>query len=74
MSALEVIKVWRERAWRNAERLAAAASESELQLVVTSIEKEAEAWSQLIALPDFSAYAEFRAGYCRSAGQGAFPP
>ncbi|MGH2771123.1 MAG: DUF5995 family protein [Actinomycetota bacterium] len=67
MSVLEMIKAWREGAWRNAERLGVAASESELHLTMESIEAGAEAWGRLITLPDNSAYAAFRSGYCRSA-------
>jgi hypothetical protein len=65
VSMLETIKAWREGAWRNAERLAAATSEPELRLTIESIEAWSQAWASLIALPDNTAYADVRSGYCR---------
>ena len=65
-SALETIRLWWEGAWRNAERLAAAASEREREAVTKSIEESAQAWASLIALPKFSFSAVSRSDYCRS--------
>lgn len=68
IAALESIRTWREGAWRNAERLALAATPEERAGVMDSIERYAEAWALAIATPDFSWYAPVREGHCRNAG------
>ena len=73
-SAVETIRLWREGAWRNAERLAAAASEREREAVTKSIEESAQAWASLIALPNFSFYAPGRNDYCRSVAAATATP
>ena len=73
MAALEVLKLWREGAWRNAERLSLATSEAERQLVMTQIETYSLIWAQLIAAPDFGWYEARRLAYCTAAHQATQP-
>lgn len=67
VGVLETIKGWREAAWRNAERLALAATAEELSVVMRSIEVHAETWARAIAAVDFSFYAASRSEYCVAA-------
>jgi hypothetical protein len=69
MGALELLKSWREGAWRNAERLTLATSDAERQLIMTQIETYSLIWAQLIAAPDFSWYEARRFAYCTAAHQ-----
>lgn len=62
--ALEMLKSWREGAWRNAERLATATTDAERATIMTQIETVSEAWARLISAPDFSWYAPTRDAYC----------
>jgi hypothetical protein len=64
--ALELLKSWREGAWRNAERLASARTETERAQIMAQIEAYSTAWANVIAAPDFSWYAARRDAYCRS--------
>lgn len=70
---LEVLKSWREGAWRNAERLALAKDDAERAGVMEQIETYAEAWGRLIAAADFSADSPRRDAYCRQR-QASRPP
>lgn len=69
MGSLEMLKLWREGAWRNAERLVLARSDAERELVMTQIETYSLIWAQLIAAPDFSWYEARRLAYCTAAHQ-----
>ncbi|MGH2727733.1 MAG: DUF5995 family protein [Actinomycetota bacterium] len=73
MGPLEMLKLWREGAWRNAERLTFARSEAERATVVAQIEAYATLWATLIAAPDFGWYAERRLAYCTTAHEATAP-
>ena len=64
MFSLEELKSWREAAWRNAERLALAQSDSERAQVMDQIETYSTAWARLIAATDLSWHAQQRDAYC----------
>ena len=67
MGALEMLKLWREGAWRNAERLTLAKSEVERAGVMMQIEAYSTLWAQVIAATDFGWYAERRLAHCTAA-------
>lgn len=67
MSSLEMLKSWREGAWRNAERLALARTEAEHDAVMAQIEAYSTAWARIISALDFSWYAQQRTAYCTAA-------
>jgi uncharacterized protein DUF5995 len=62
--ALEMLKSWREGAWRNAERLTLAKTPAERAAVMAQIETYSETWARLISTADFSWYAPTRDAYC----------
>jgi hypothetical protein len=62
--ALEVLKSWREGAWRNAERLTLAKSDAERAVVMQQIEAYAETWARIISAADFSFDSARRDAYC----------
>lgn len=72
MASLEMLKLWREGAWRNAERLTLARTAAERAAVMTQIEAYSQLWATIIATPNASSFAESRADYCagRFAGAG----
>lgn len=47
-AALEMVRGWRETAWRNAERLLAAKTPARRALVVASIEAYSESWARFL--------------------------
>jgi hypothetical protein len=61
---LELVKSWREGAWRNAERLLSAGSDAERQQVAQSIEDNAAAWARMMAAPQQPGYRAQRDAYC----------
>jgi Family of unknown function (DUF5995) len=64
-AGLEMVKGWRERVWRNAERLLNARTEAERQLVVADIENGAAASARMIAAtPGPPGYRDRRDAYC----------
>ena len=64
-AGLEMVKGWRERVWRNAERLLNARTEGERQLVVADIENGAAASARTIAAtPGPPGYRDRRDAYC----------
>lgn len=67
MGSLEMLKLWREGAWRNAERLTFARNEAERAQVAASIEAYSTLWATIMAAPDFGFYAERRLAYCTAA-------
>jgi hypothetical protein len=67
MGALEMLKLWREIAWRNAERLTLARSDAERAQVMTEIETYSTLWANAIAAVDFGWYEERRFAYCSAA-------
>jgi len=66
VGVFETIRIWREGAWRNAERLFMARTPAQRSAVLASIEDNAAAWARLIAAPDFSAWWPMREAQCRA--------
>ncbi|MGH2953067.1 MAG: DUF5995 family protein [Solirubrobacterales bacterium] len=66
IGTLELVKLWRENAWRSAERLLAADSDAERADVVAQIERTSTAWAELISSGSFPGYGATRDEYCRS--------
>jgi hypothetical protein len=66
VGTLEVVKGWRELAWRNGERLLAAKTAAERAQVAGQIEANANLWAKLIASGGFPGYRERRDEYCRA--------
>lgn len=66
VSSQEVVKLWRELAWRNAERLARADSEEEWDAAVADIDRNAELWARMIAAPQLPGLRASRDTYCRA--------
>jgi hypothetical protein len=64
MGALELLKSWREGAWRNAERLINARTESERRQVEDSIEQNAKMWAEAIRAGEVPGYGAARDAYC----------
>ena len=64
VGALEVVKSWREQAWRSAERLLAADSRDERHDVARTIAENANRWAQMIASGQAPGYRETRDEYC----------
>jgi hypothetical protein len=64
LSALELLKSWREGAWRNAERLLNARSDAEKAFVRESIESNARTWAQRIAARGQPGYRAERDAWC----------
>jgi hypothetical protein len=64
IAGLEVVRVWRELVWRNAERLLTAPTESARQQVAQQIEANAAAWAQGIALAQVPGIRASRDRYC----------
>jgi len=71
MGALEMLKLWREIAWRNAERLTLARSDAERAQVMEQIETYATLWAQTIAAADFGWYSARRFDHCSAAHAAA---
>jgi hypothetical protein len=61
---LELLKSWRELAWRNAERLTLARTAAERAVVMAQIEAYSQLWATLIAAPDSSFSSATRTAYC----------
>lgn len=69
LGALELLKSWREGAWRNAERLLRAGSPSERSQVAQSIETWSRVWAEAIRAGQTPGYAAVRDPHCH-AGHG----
>jgi hypothetical protein len=69
LTALELLKSWREGAWRNAERLLNAESRAERREVSQSIETQSRIWAEAIRAGQTPGYASVRDPHCR-AGHG----
>ena len=66
-AALQVVREWRERAWRNAERLVNAPTEGERQEVARSIDDSAEGTARgILAASTSPGYGATRDAYCRA--------
>lgn len=69
MGSLELLKSWRELAWRNAERLLLAPTPAARAMVMAQIEAYSTAWARLLSAPNSGLYAARRLAYCRSQQQ-----
>lgn len=65
IGSLELVRQWRETAWRNAERLLLARTRAERRAVAASIERNAATWAHSIASGEQPGYRERRDAYCR---------
>jgi hypothetical protein len=66
VGALELVKSWREQAWRSAERLLAADSPEQRHEVARTIRDNATRWAQMISSGQMPGYRETRDEYCRA--------
>jgi hypothetical protein len=64
LGALELLKSWREGAWRNAERLLAAGTPAERDFVERSIESYSRIWAEALAAGEQPGYGAQRDAYC----------
>jgi hypothetical protein len=64
MGALEMVKSWREQAWRSAERLLAADSQAERREVAETIRENAARWAEMISSGSIPGHRETRDAYC----------
>lgn len=71
---LEMVKLWREGAWRNAERLMNARTPAQRQAVERSIDANASLWADMIRSGDVPGYRAQRDAFCRAAQSGQTPP
>jgi hypothetical protein len=65
VAGLEMVKAWRERVWRNAERLVNATSEEERRAVAADIQSNAADWARGMAAVQTPGDRERRDSYCR---------
>jgi hypothetical protein len=63
----EMVKGWREGAWRNAERLLNAETPQQRREVAESIETNARIWAEFIAGPQMPGHRAVRDGFCQAA-------
>ena len=66
VSTMELIKMWREQAWRSAERLLAAETPEERQEVARTIAENSTRWAEMISSGGMPGYRETRDEYCRT--------
>ena len=66
LGTMEMVKGWREGAWRNAERLMNARTPDERRRVEQSIETTAALWADFIRSGDQPGYRATRDAYCRA--------
>lgn len=66
LTVLELVKIWREGAWRSAERLVAAKTQAERARVAATIEQHATTWAEWISALRFPGYGEARDEFCRT--------
>jgi hypothetical protein len=64
VGVLELVKLWREQAWRSAERLLAANSPAERREVAARIRENATRWAEMISSGGFPGYRQARDEYC----------
>ncbi len=65
-AGLELVRTWRERVWRNAERLTNAKSAEERRQIAADIEAQAADWARGIAAPQEPGARARRDAYCQS--------
>ena len=66
VGTLELVKSWREQAWRSAERLVAAESRAERREVARTIAENANRWARFISSGETPGWREARDQYCRA--------
>lgn len=66
IGGLQMNNLWREGVWRNAERLVAARTPEEREVVAQSIEAQAGAWAAFIAAPQVPGTRAQRDAYCQT--------
>jgi hypothetical protein len=64
IAGLELVRVWRELVWRNAERLLNATSDAQRQRITNQIQANAGAWAAAIATPPIPGATAIRDSYC----------
>jgi hypothetical protein len=67
---LELVRVWRENVWRNAEKLLNAKGKQEQRQVAKQIEDDAAVTAQMIATPGLPGYGATRDAYCAAGPSG----
>ena len=70
LAVLELVKIWREGAWRSAERLVAAETPSERAAVATTIREHTTMWAEWISALRFPGYGEARDEFCAARQAG----
>lgn len=66
VGALELVKSWREQAWRSAERLIAARTRAERREVAGTIRETSTRWAEMISSGFIPGYRATRDEFCRS--------
>ena len=66
IGVLELVKSWREQAWRSAERLLAAKTPGERAQVIAQINETTNAWAHLIAGGGQPGHRAERDAFCRA--------
>ena len=66
VTTLELVKLWREQAWRSAERLVAADSKAERAEVVRTMDDTSTRWAEMISSGGIPGWRETRDAYCRA--------
>ena len=66
VGTLEMVKSWREQAWRSAERLIAANSRAERREVATTIRENSTRWAEMMSSGGIPGYRETRDEFCRA--------
>jgi hypothetical protein len=66
LATLELVKLWRENAWRSAERLVASESRAERAQVARTIASTAANWARMISAFQLPGYGAARDEFCRS--------
>jgi Family of unknown function (DUF5995) len=64
LTGLEMVRIWREGVWRNAERLVDANSPAERRQVARQIHENAATWARALAADETPGYRETRDAYC----------
>jgi hypothetical protein len=64
IGGLEMVRVWRELVWRNAERLLDAKTDAQRQVVANQIQTNAADWAQGIAAVQTPGFRASRDAYC----------
>jgi hypothetical protein len=66
VGTMEMVKGWREGAWRNAERLVNAKTPAERKLVEDSIDVNSRVWAESLRSLEQPGYRQVRDDYCRA--------